>query len=351
MSGVTTNAQASHEQSALDHVLHLREWGTERRHRLPSAPTTQCSVGTAETCTVRLADASVAPTHAHLRRDARRWSIRALDRDQGLLQDGARCDAFALEPGVEIGVGGTTLVAESSHGVALRAFCARILGWSDDRAAIVDRALRSIRLAAARRTALWLCGEGDLVPLAYSLHRRAYGADRPFVVCDPRRRNGTGSVRHAANCETGTVAVQAAMGGSLCVRSSRLPRGFASVLALVRDPNVPAQLIVCSEKMDLGGALFAVPIDVPPLRERATELPRVIDEYALDAITALDEVPESFSRTDREWVITHAATSLPEIEKATLRLVALKTSSSINRAAVRLGMAQISLSRWIGRRK
>ena len=351
MSGVTTKLQASHEHSAFDQVLHLRERGTERRHLLPSAPTTQCSVGTAKTCTVRLADASVAPTHAHLRRDSRRWSIRALDRGHGLLQDGARCDGFTLEPGVEIGVGGTTLVAENTHSMALRAFCARLLGWSEDRATIVDDALRSIRLAAARRTALWLCGEGDLVPLAYSLHRRAFGAGRPFVVCDPRRDATKETVRHATNCKTGTIAVQAAIGGSLCVRRTRLPRDFSSVLVRVRDPNVRVQLIVCSEKVDLDGALMTVPLEIPPLSERATELPRIIDEYGVDATTALNEPPDSFTRTDREWVITHAATSLPEIEKATLRSVAIKTSSSINRAAARLGMAQISLARWLGRRR
>jgi hypothetical protein len=351
MPGVTTNGPTADDLSAVDQVLYLREWATDRQHLLPSAPTARCAVGTAETCTVRLTDSSVSPIHAHLRRDSRRWSIRALGRDLGLLQDGARCDAFALEPGVEIGVGSTTLIAESMHSVDLRAFCARILGWSDDRAPIVDRALRSIRLAAARRTALWLCGEGDLVPLAQSLHRHAFGADRPFVVCDPRRGDPKGSVRQPANCETGTAAVQAAIGGSLCVRRARLPRDFSSVLLRVRDPSVRVLLIVCADRVDLDGALITGPIEVPPLHERATELPRIIDEYAFDAVAALRELPDSFTSTDRAWVLEHAATSLPEIEKATLRRVALNTCRSINRAAKRLGMSQVSLARWLGRRK
>jgi hypothetical protein len=47
----------------------------------------------------------------------------------------------------------------------------------------------------------------------------------------------------------------------------------------------------------------------------------------------------------------HAATSLGEIEKATLRLTAIRMDGSIGRAAERLGMAPVSLRRWIGRRE
>lgn len=350
MSCVTTNSQATPEWSAWDQVFHLREWGTKRTHVLPSASTSQCSIGVAPSCTVRLADTSVSPLHAHLRRDSRQWLIRALDRDQGLLQDGARCDTFVLEPGVEIGIGGLTLVAESRRSVALRGFCARILGWGADRTTIVDRALRSIRMARTHRTALWLCGEGDLVPIAHSLHRHAFGDERPFVVCDRRRRSGKESARSAANCEVGASAVQAAAGGSLCVRSSRLPQDFSSVLALIRDPDANAQLIVCSRKPDLGATFLAVPIEIPPLQERAGELPRIIDEYALDASTALNALSESFTSSDRDWMLEHGATSLSEIEKTALRLVALGTSLNLSRAAARLGMAPVSLSRWIGRR-
>lgn len=43
--------------------------------------------------------------------------------------------------------------------------------------------------------------------------------------------------------------------------------------------------------------------------------------------------------------------TLAEIEKATLRLVAIEMSSNLSRAAERLGMAPVSLTRWVGRRK
>jgi hypothetical protein len=101
---------------------------------------------------------------------------------------------------------------------ALHSFCARILGWTADRAVVVEHAIRSIELAADHSAALVLLGETDLVPIAHALHRRTLGADRPFIVCDPNRENTRASLRSPANHETGVAAFKAAAGGALCVR-------------------------------------------------------------------------------------------------------------------------------------
>jgi hypothetical protein len=69
---------------------------------------------------------------------------------------------------------------QTTPDMMVRPFLARILGWSDDRAIVVNRAQRSIRLAATRHAALVLCGEGDLVPIAAALHRRVLGPSAPF---------------------------------------------------------------------------------------------------------------------------------------------------------------------------
>jgi hypothetical protein len=42
--------------------------------------------------------------------------------------------------------------------------------------------------------------------------------------------------------------------------------------------------------------------------------------------------------------------SIPEIEKATLRVVAIRISRTMAEAADRLGMAAVSLARWLARR-
>jgi hypothetical protein len=231
----------------------------------------------------------------------------------------------------------------------LRGYVGRLLGWTNTGA--IDEAMRSIDLAREHRAQLVLCGHGDLVPIAYGLHRRALGAEAPFIVCDPRRRNTRASVRSPANFVNEAVAYEAAAGGSLCVRRRRPPEGFASLVTRLRSScNVQ---YIC---LDEGAAEWLVrpgPIAIPPLATRTSELPRIVDEYVFDAVLELAQQRRTLALTehDREWLIEQAAaTSLSEIEKATLRLVALRSSTNLSHAAAILGMAPVSLSRWVRRR-
>ena len=169
--------------------------------------------------------------------------------------------------------------------------------------AAVDFALRAIRSAATRRVPLIMCGPGDLILIAQAIHRHALGDTKPFVVCDPRRREGEASVRSAGNIETGLAAMRRALGGSLCVWSRRLPSDFKEVRLALRDPTTRVQLIVSAESWRHSKPYHVEPIMIPALHSRPQEITRIIDEYADEAA-----------------------------------------------AARSLGMAPISLSRWIGRR-
>jgi hypothetical protein len=294
----------------------------------------------------------VSRVHASLIQDDQaRWRLRDAGSKNGMRLDGARRAEIILEPGIEIGIGGLTLIAESRRSILLRGFLFRMLGWGDGRPAVVDHALRAVRMAVTRRAPLVVCGEGDLVPIARSIHRHALGDERPFVVCDPRRRSSEATVRSAENHETGLQALAAAWGGSLCVRNRRLPRDFDQVVSVLRGPETRVQLIMCAGQTDDCRSYLARPIIVPSLAGRELELDRIIEEYAEDAILDLGAPRVGFLAIDHEWVREYGASSLTEIEKATLRLVALRHSRTLSHAAARLGMAPVSLSRWIGRRK
>lgn len=355
MTGASTRTDvAASEWRIDDEVVRLRQWGTDTIiGELPVPPVGDWTVGSGEDCALRLDDPSgrVSRVHASLVHDRTRWLLRDLGSKNGVRLDGARRAEIVLDPGVEIGIGGLTLIAESRRSAALREFLSRLLGWRSDRIEVVDHGLRSIRMAATRRVALVLCGEGDLVPTARSIHRNVLGGDRPFIVCDPRRRRARATVRSAENYASGMQALAAAQGGTLCVRSRRLPRDFDEVAAELRDPEARTQLIVCAGAPEDCKPFLAVPVTIPPLADREAELDRIITEYAEDAIAALGAPRGGFLAADRAWVREHAASSLPEIEKATLRLVAIRDSRNLSNAAARLGMAPVSLSRWIGRRR
>jgi hypothetical protein len=120
----------------------------------------------------------------------------------------------------------------------------------------------------------------------------------------------------------------------------------------VREPGAAVQLVVLADAVHASSPFLVLPapILVPPLGARAGELPRIVEEYALDAIEDLSADMAELSHVDRDWLIEHSASTLPEIEKGTRRLIALRQGGSIVQAAARLGMSHVALAQWFGRR-
>lgn len=350
--GVTTKTDAAtREWSLTDDLVRLREWATERIRPLPPPSRVGFLIGTAGTCLLHLQDPHVSREHARLFHDGSAWWVRDLGSKNKVRENGVQVDEFQLRPLTEIGIGGVTFLAESGRSIALRVFLRRILGWASSQTAKADLALRAMRLCAARRSPLYLCGDGDLVPLALSLHRHSLPAGRPFVLCDPSRKDGDESVRSVANLQSGLAALEVAQGGTLCIRANRRPRDFAAMLERLEDPHAGVQLILCSNASTDEERAGRLSILVPALEGRAEEVTRIVDEYAEDARAALSAPPDSFIRSDRDWVLANEASTLTEIETATLRLIALRISPNVTRAAERLGMTATSLNNWLARRK
>ena len=307
-------------------------------------------IGAADGCWLQIQDEEgrVSRQHARVSYDDGEWTATDLHSKNGIHQDGARRGTVVLAPGVELGIGGITLVTESPLLQGLRDVLARLIGWSDERREAVDLALRAVRLAATRRGSLQLCGDGDLVSVAQLLHRRTLGEGRPFIVCDPRRIRADPSARSATNYDSGMEALAAAAGGTLCIWQSRQPGDFPEVVKARSKPTSRVQLVVCTHTVQLSDQLIGSPVVLPALAERESEMDRIIDAYAVDAGATSGETLTPF---DREWIYRHEARTLSRIEKATRRLVAVrKAGGSITRAAAQVGMAHGALSEWIARR-
>jgi hypothetical protein len=230
---------------------------------------------------------------------------------------------------------------------ALRGFVARLIGFAPERAQAVEHALQALEIAATYRAALVLCGDGDLVEVARGVHRHARGDERPFVLCDPQRRDG-GIGAQLESRRTAADAIGAATGGTVCMRARWLPRYLAALDAAVRDARI--ELVICGQQPPKLTELVLAPIKIPALTTRAHELDRIIDEYAHDAAVAL-QISTLLMAADRHWVRAHSATSLPEIEKGAWRIMALRHTGNIAGAAALLGMGHTSLGEWLHRRR
>jgi hypothetical protein len=353
-----------------DEVIGLRAWGTSRivplrtlsdSRRVTSTSTTALhEVTTTSTNALQRAqDALAMASHGvELICDGPWWRMRDRDGIAQLKQDGRPTREASLMPGTEISLAGLTLIAESARSIVLRNFLARLLGWSDDRGVVLDQALRAIRLANSGRATLVLRGSGDLVLVAHAVHRRTLGDLAPFVVSDPRRQNMPATVRGPRNVALGVEAFRQAAHGTLCVRTQRLPPDFDDVLRLFRDPDSAVQLIVCAGVAVSGRdafALGAAPIEIPSLATRRAELPGIVREYLEDAIDALHAPAACVDSDTIQWIIGRASLSaditIPDIEKAAVRSVALRMTGDLTTAAAVLGMARVSLERWLTRRK
>jgi hypothetical protein len=352
MAIATKEDVGANEWGITDEPTQLRLWGTHIVHPLPSTVSTE-TIGAAEDCWLQLQDPSgrISRRHASLTYspEISRWVVADLQSKNGITLDGARHVKFPLTPGVELGIGGVTLIVESPMLGSLRDLLMRVVGWGDHALGDVDLALRAARLAATRREALQLYADDDLssISTARLLHARTLGSERPFVFCArrPRRTDpiAWASYGGLARYESGAEALAAAAGGTLCVWPRRHPHDFGRVLEAHRDPASRAQLIVCARNPD---PVIASKIVLPALADRASELERIIDAYAVDAGAAPGE---PLRPSDREWIRIHESKTLAKIQTATQRLVAIRRVG-ITRAAELLGMVHSSLSEWIARR-
>ena len=338
----TTKATHDDGWAIDDPVTRLRIRGDEHAYDLPnSEPGTTLVIGAAEDCDVVLRDPSgcVSRHHAHLARERDAWILSDRGSTNGIRQDGERRLSFHLTPGVELEIGGVTLIAESPRLMALRAFLSRILGWDHARLGVVDQGLQAVRAMATRRAALVLCGDGDLRGVVRRLHDLALGHDRPFIACG----------------EHETLKVDPESSGTCCFVDDKLPDDFAALAATLTAADSKARLVVCSpSREDATEAMTQLErsavLELPALDARSQDIERLIFDYAEDAVAALEAPSNGFREHELVWLGSLRFASLDEIEEVTYRLVALR-NWSVRGGAQRLGISHVALSRWARRRR
>lgn len=338
-----------------DDVIHLREWATANVHPLSEDAAGPITLGTAETCAIRVRDPSrqLGQVYARIERCFGRWALLDAGSERGVSIDGARCLYAELRPGVEISLGGAvTLIAESPRLILLREALERLLGWSPAYRARVDEALRQIRDHDLKRSALTLCGgpkERDLIPIAQELHRLTLTEAQPFVVYDPRRVTRSEGV--VPTFSDLAAALRAAADGTLCLEHRKVSsRDVMAICLAVLPKDCRTHIVYCGNDPD-DPELLTPRIVIPPLSTRRTELDRLIREYLREATALLGATKHvRLSPADRAWLRTSASASLAELRTATLRLVAVRVAKDVRAASTLLGISHGALRKWLNDR-
>lgn len=324
------------DSSLSDEPIHFREWGTATLHPLPSPYAGDRTIGSSSDAWLRLQDQQhfVSRNHALLRYQNQRWMIVDSGSKNGLWIDGLRADSAELLPGTEIGIGRLRLIVESARTVRQHALLSRLLGWDPDRRLVVDRAARLLREFVASRSIAWITGADDLVAISRRIHREVIGDESPFVTAD---LDGSTKVLK--------IAARDARGGTLCLYGKKPPREWSELRALITESESTCRVIVCARS-----PINLVSIDIPDLASRHAELPRIVDEYAADAIERLGAQVRSYTDVDRALLLLRPPQTLADIEETTLRLIAIREYGGVTNAAPHLGITHSALSRWLARR-
>lgn len=93
------------------------------------------------------------------------------------------------------------------------------------------------------------------------------------------------------------------------------------------------------------------PVVIPPLRDRQEEIERLILEYEAEAAHRLGVDGLKRTTVQRSWIQERSGETLPDIQKGTLRLIAIRHAGSIAGAAALLRMSHAPLGRWLERRR
>jgi DNA-binding NtrC family response regulator len=300
------------------------------------------TVGTAEGNDLRLSDDTVSRYHLEL--SAVDGAIRVADcgSTNGTRLGNARIERAMVEPGTTLALGRTSLRVEAADRSVVELHPAEALGQIRGRSRVMRRLMAQLEKLAASEASVLLVGESgtgkELV--ARALHDGGARASGPFVTVDCGALAPTLTLSELFGHERGaftsadrqhTGAFERASGGTLFLDevgelSADLQAHLLGVLERRRIRRVGGQVEIPTDvrvlaatnrdlradvnagvfRLDLYYRLAVVSVEVPPLRQRANDVPLLVEHFLRECgydepVEALFPTPAMQRLIDHRW--------------------------------------------------
>jgi transcriptional regulator with PAS, ATPase and Fis domain len=293
-----------------DAVAGLRERSSGQVHPLPSVKM-RFTIGSDPACDIQVRDPYVSKHHCALeRRSPSRAVVRDTNSKNGIAVDGMCIEAGDLRPGSLLKLGRTELVALSERAMSASTTAGELVGEHPGLLAAVDLATRA---GAAGDCSVLILGETGTGKELFAriVHESSLRAGNPFVAlnCGALSSELLGSelFGHVRGAFTGAVSDRsgvfvAASGGTLFLDEiGELPREQQPHLLRVLETrqvrpvgssevrSVDVRFVAATNRLDpIGSAAMradlyhrvaTVVIELPPLRERSSDIPLLVREF------------------------------------------------------------------------
>ncbi len=277
------------------------------------------SVGTATDNQLCLTDPSVSRYHLELFRSGDRVGVKDVGSTNGTFAGPVAISVGAVTPGTLLKIGRSTLKVSDGQRLELELYPANALGPLKGRTELMRRLMTRVQKVAQSEVAVLLNGESGTGKelIARALHEHSPRAKEPFVTVDcgalapglvaselfghekgaftgaDRRHAGAFERAHQGTLfldEIGELppALQSTLLGVLERRRFRRVGGTDEVQVDVRvvsatHRDLRAEVNKGTFRLDLFYRLAVVRLEVPPLRERADDIPLLVEHFLREA--------------------------------------------------------------------
>ncbi|MBK7865273.1 MAG: sigma 54-dependent Fis family transcriptional regulator [Archangiaceae bacterium] len=284
-----------------------------------AALTERITVGTAADNELVLTDPSVSRYHLELSRDGDRVRVRDVGSTNGTQAGAVELDTGTVPAGTRLTLGRTTLEVTDGQTVTVELHPGESLGPLKGRSEVMRRLMTKVAKVAKSDVAVLLSGESGTGKelLARALHEQSPRAKAPFVTVDcgslapglvaselfgHEKGAFTGAERRHVGAferaQGGTVfldeigelpqALQSTLLGAVERKSFRRVGGAEQVEVDVRivsatHRDLRAEVNASTFRLDLFYRLAVVKLEVPPLRERAEDVPLLVEHFLREA--------------------------------------------------------------------